>query len=116
MENQILKNFEVKLKEELRLAEERLAELGIQDPFSDPSRLNDNAASDTEAAEVADHDRMVALKNEILGNIERIKKALVKLSDGVYGKCEKCGADIDEKRLEIFPEAVFCFECEKQRE
>ena len=42
------------LNEELKAAEKRLEELNKQDPYSDPSRLNDNAASDTEAAEEAD--------------------------------------------------------------
>lgn len=104
------------LEEALKAAEKRLEELNKQDPYSDPSRLNDNAASDTEAAEEADHDRMAALKNEILANIERIKKALSKISRGDYGKCEKCGAEIDASRLEVFPEAIYCFECERKRE
>jgi len=116
MEGQILKKLEEKLNEELKLSEARLLELVAQDPYSDPSRLNDNAASDTEAAEEADHDRVNALKNEVLANIERVKKALVKMANGNYGKCEKCEILINEKRLEIFPEAVFCFECERQRE
>lgn len=104
------------LEEALKAAEKRLEELNKQDPYSDPSRLNDNAASDTEAAEEADHDRVAALKNEILANIERIKKALAKISRGDYGKCEKCGEEIDSSRLEVFPEAIYCFECERKRE
>lgn len=116
MDSQIVRNLEEKLNEELKLSESRLLELTAQDPYSDPSRLNDNAASDTEAAEEADHDRVNALKTEVLANIERVKKALANILSGNYGKCEKCDNLIDEKRLEIFPEAVFCFECERSRE
>ena len=104
------------LNEELKAAEKRLEELESQDPYSDPARVNDNAASDTEAAEEADHDRMAALKNEVLANIERIKKAIDKISKGIYGKCEICGQEIDKSRLEVFPEAVLCFDCERKRE
>jgi DnaK suppressor protein len=116
MDSKILSDIKNKLDEELKIAEDRLLEINKQDPFVDTSRLNDNAASDTEAAEEADHDRVAAVKSEVLANIERIKKALAKISDGVYGKCEKCGLMIDEKRLEVFPEASFCFECERKRE
>lgn len=116
MDQDFLKKIEEKLKEELRTSEKRLAALADQDPYADVSRVNDNAASDTEAAEEADHDRMAALKNEILAHIERIKKALSKISKGDYGKCEKCRTEIDGSRLEVFPEATFCFECERRRE
>lgn len=116
MDQFLTKKIEEKLRGELVDLEERLADLTLQDPYSDPSRVNDNAASDTEAAEEADHDRVAALKNEILLNIEKVKKALKKISEGTYGKCEKCGVEIDNKRLEIFPEAVLCFECERRRE
>lgn len=116
MDSQILDELRQKLDEEQKAAEKRLEELSKQDPYSDPSRLNDNAASDTEAAEEADHDRVAALKNEINANIERIKKALSKISTGNYGKCEKCGVEIDTARLEVFPEATLCFECERKRE
>lgn len=116
MDRKILDELKQKLIEELGVAEKRLEELNIQDPYSDLTRLNDNAASDTEAAEEADHDRVVALKNEIKDNIDRIKKALSKISSGNYGNCEKCGVEIDKSRLEVFPEATLCFECERRRE
>lgn len=116
MDNQFQNKIQEKLKQELETAEKRLSEINTQDPYSDPSRLNDNAASDVEASEESDHDRLAALKAELLANIERVTKAMKKISDGVYGKCEKCGSEIDEKRLEVFPEAVYCFDCERHRE
>ena len=37
--------------------------------------------------------------------------ARVRLDDGVYGICERCGEPIPEARLEIRPEARFCVAC-----
>jgi len=39
--------------------------------------------------------------------------ALEKIEKGRYGNCEKCGKEIDEKRLKISPEARFCLNCKK---
>ena len=43
----------------------RIMSLKLQDPFSNPDRLNDNAASDTEANEESSHERMEALEKEL---------------------------------------------------
>lgn len=37
--------------------------------------------------------------------------ARVRLDDGTYGICERCGEPIPEARLEIRPEARFCVTC-----
>ena len=37
--------------------------------------------------------------------------ARVRLDDGAYGVCERCGEPIPEARLEIRPEARFCVAC-----
>ncbi|MBD8043011.1 TraR/DksA C4-type zinc finger protein [Arthrobacter sp. Sa2BUA2] len=37
--------------------------------------------------------------------------ARVRLDEGVYGICERCGEPIPEARLEIRPEARFCVAC-----
>ena len=45
-----------------------------------------------------------------------IKAAQTRLDDGNYGKCEACGQDIPEERLEARPAARFCLEHQKQAE
>lgn len=96
--------------------EGRILQLTKEDPFQDKERLIDNASSDTEAREEVGHDRIEALKQELLGNIARIKQALGILKSGKYGKCVACDTRIDIKRLKIFPEATFCVECEHKKE
>lgn len=43
--------------------------------------------------------------------VQAIQDALRKIQDGVFGICEMCGDDIDEKRLDIKPHAQYCIIC-----
>lgn len=104
------------LKRELLEAEKRIKSISLEDPYLDVARLSDNAASDTEASEESGHERVLALKNELNMLIDKIEKALLKISNNTYGKCETCGREIDRKRLEVFPMATFCYDCERRRE
>lgn len=96
--------------------QERLAQLTNEDPFKDKERLTDNASSDTEAREEVGHERVEALKQELMKDLELIEKAIIRLKAGKYGICENCGKAIKEERLKIFPEAAFCINCEKKKE
>lgn len=40
----------------------------------------------------------------------RVEHALDKISKGIYGMCEKCGAEIPQDRLQAAPEAEYCVE------
>jgi RNA polymerase-binding transcription factor DksA len=94
--------------------EKRKQELAKEDPFTDPGRLNDNAASDTDAAEQFGHARVAAMKEEIDKTLINIRKALTRIKIGKYGLCESCGKMIDTDRLAIDPAAQFCVECKKK--
>jgi len=51
------------------------------------------------------------LQNHEGYRIAEIERALHKVEDGSYGKCELCGAEIPEERLEILPDANICMAC-----
>ncbi len=93
----------------------RMTELSVQDPFSDPDRTNDNAASDMEASEESNHDRVSALVAELKLQAADVEKALGKISDGTYGFCTVCGNMIDTDRLAIHPTATMCLSCESKK-
>lgn len=92
----------------LHTLEKRKKEISREDPFNNPSRVDDNAAPDTEADEQFGHARTSAIKQEISKNIIGVRKALTRIKIGKYGICEECGAMIDTDRLVAFPEAVLC--------
>lgn len=96
--------------------ENTLDSLRSQDPYSDPDRVNDNAASDTEAKEESSHERVEALEKELRKSLEEINKALERIKKGTYGKCQDCGKLIDTDRLAVKPTALYCVDCEKKKE
>lgn len=40
-----------------------------------------------------------------------VERALVKLDESTYGRCDRCGAEIASERLEAIPWAVRCIRC-----
>lgn len=104
------------LQNKLRDLKKRKKDISTEDPFKDPSRTTDNAATDTEAEEQYGHARTSALRTEINRKIVQVRKALTRVKIGKYGICEDCGQMIDTDRLLIFPEAVVCAKDARKRE
>jgi RNA polymerase-binding transcription factor DksA len=104
------------LRREEKKLKERKKALSTEDPFTDTDRVNDNAASDTDAREQFGHARILAMREEIDRKLVQIRKALTRIKIGKYGICEQCGKMIDTDRLVIYPEATVCVDCERKRE
>lgn len=111
----LLNNLKANLEDEKKSIALRIAELIAQDPFSDPERLNDNAASDSEAFEESNHDRVAAQIDELKGEAIAIDDALGRIGNGEYGFCVQCTNMIDTDRLAILPTATLCLDCEKKK-
>lgn len=70
----------------------------------------------------ADAAAATAERTEVLGIVENlhvmlvdVDAALSKIEDGTYGKCDACGKDIGEARLEHRPNSHFCIDCKAKR-
>jgi len=113
--NELLNDIRVHLEEEKKALEARIDELMKQDPFSDPDRLSDNAASDRDAEEESSHDRFSAMIEELKAKRVQIDDALLRISQGTYGFCTECRAMIDTDRLNILPTATLCKACEEKK-
>lgn len=59
------------------------------------------------------HSRVVAVKNNLQDLLKKIKKSLIALKTGKYGKCENCGKKIEPQRLSAMPTATLCISCSK---
>ena len=57
------------------------------------------------AAEQGEHRAMVG---HLQDSLRDVTIALGKLDEGTYGKCEECGEEIAEARLEAMPSARYC--------
>jgi RNA polymerase-binding transcription factor DksA len=89
----------------------RQKQLTAEDPFSDASRVDDNAALDADAAEISGHDRVSALKWEVDKGLVRVRQTLTRMKLGKYGLCARCGEMIDTDRLAVDPTVELCVTC-----
>ena len=113
---EVLKPVEEHLSAELNKLSKRKADIEVEDPFHDRSRVDDNAAVDTDAAEQVGHMQANAIKQALDRSMIQIRKAMSQIKIGKYGLCERCGKFIDPDRLMIMPESTLCVVCEKQKE
>lgn len=88
--------------------------------FTREQRVEEVGFSRADEAEIATVDTNLTLSYQIHERdrimLMQIDKALSKLAEGSYGKCEDCNAEISEKRLEARPFAQFCIECQEEHE
>jgi DnaK suppressor protein len=75
---------------------------------------------ESEVEERGQEEAMVRLLDRLDGRakveIEAIDQALVRIESGQYGRCEACGKDISQSRLEALPAASRCLPCEQAAE
>src|SRR4051812_30968401 len=53
----------------------------------------------------------IGVGTSLEAGLERTERALAKLDDGTYGRCDVCGEPIAEKRLAAMPDVVTCVSC-----
>ena len=58
----------------------------------------------------------LTLQHNARAALAQIDRALRKLEDGTYGRCDKCGKMIGEGRLSIAPFATLCVDCKRVEE
>lgn len=80
--------------------------------------LNDDGVQDTFDLSIMDVNKEMAFN---LGERESrmvadIDQALLRMDEGTYGICARCGRPIDEKRLEAMPTARYDAACQAELE
>ncbi len=68
------------------------------------------------AALEADRNFLLRIRDRERKLIEKIKDALVRIEEGNFGICEKCGNKISNERLKARPVTTLCIECKKKQE
>jgi len=63
-----------------------------------------------------DRDLRIRMLNRESKLIFKIKKALEKIEEQIFGICEFCGEEIDIKRLKLRPVADLCIGCKVNQE
>ena len=66
---------------------------------------------DEEADETEEIANTMGIKEDLKGRLATVEKAMEKMKSGGYGKCEKCGMEIETEILNIVPESEGCKMC-----
>ena len=72
--------------------------------------------ADESAQEITEYEQNISLEHSLEDELKLINKALRKIKEGKYGRCESCGEEIPFERLEIRPQAVMCISCKSKIE
>ncbi|MGH7240553.1 MAG: TraR/DksA family transcriptional regulator [Candidatus Saccharimonadales bacterium] len=119
--NQALRDeLEAALKKEIETVRAELERFASPDKenkdnwnakYPDPDR--DHETPEEGAGEAEEYDNRISLEHNLELRLRDLELALDKMKTGRYGICERCGKEIEEKRLRVCPEARECMACQK---
>jgi DnaK suppressor protein len=92
---------EEKVSLERHLAEQGLGEVDVDEGFADSGQA------------AAERSQLIAVEEQHESLHKEIVAALARIEDGSYGRCENCGAEIPEERLDAVPTATLCVACKQ---
>ncbi|MBU3918381.1 TraR/DksA C4-type zinc finger protein [Patescibacteria group bacterium] len=122
MEESFIIKQKQRLQEEKKLLEKGLETFAKRDPEIKGnwnSMFPEFGASETGGSrmevaqdEVEEYLKRLPLEQAMEIKLQNIEKAIKKISQKKYGKCEKCNKNIARERLEVHPSAKFCTKCQ----
>jgi len=62
-------------------------------------------------SDAAERETMLGLASAQQKMVDKIDRALERIEQGTYGRCELCGCQIEPERLDALPEANTCIKC-----
>lgn len=117
-----LNHFRQRLEEERQFYGERVSmieETGFGFT-SQGDQLQEDSTADNHpgdlGTEMFEREKDLGLLSNNTRRLREIDIALERMASGLYGVCEDCGGPISEERLEVFPMATTCIECQRRRE
>jgi DnaK suppressor protein len=101
---ELTETLRASLEEERTQLQAQLAELDDESEVS----YDENFADSAQVAGQQGANR--ALSGQLGENLGEVERALAKMDDGTYGRCERCGKEISEARLEAMPATPYCID------
>ena len=65
------------------------------------------------ATQVFEQQRDLALRDRNEQHLAAVEAAILRLDDGTYGACVRCGRPIAPQRLDALPWAAHCIDCQR---
>lgn len=106
-------NIKKLLLNQQKQVEKSLKEVSVDDPAKDQV-LAESSEPGTDSYIADTHTKTLILEKQLKDTKTSIAAALSKIKSGNYGKCEKCGKQIELARLLAMPTAAYCLACTKQ--
>ncbi len=104
-----------RLEDERKRLLEEIQALKQEERLGDEGRADDHGGPGTHPADDAtdtfEQEKAVALERHLQNLLNEVEDALARFEKGTYGKCQRCGQDIDPERLEALPQATLCISC-----
>jgi len=123
MNEKTLKEIREKLEKQKDLLEQELNKFAKKDKklkgdwdtkYPKADGATGGSALEDAADQVEAYANLLPVEHNMELRLKDIGLALGKIKRNKYGKCEKCGKQIDEERLRIYPEARYCLNCDKK--
>jgi RNA polymerase-binding transcription factor DksA/ribosome-associated translation inhibitor RaiA len=105
-----------RLRDELERLEAVRAAVAVEhfDEESAKDSVGEMSSADQHPADLGtetfERERGLSQLADLDGRIDEVRRALVRVGRGTYGRCEVCGAEIPDERLIAVPAARFCLE------
>ena len=113
----LVKELQSRLAERLRVLQAGLRE---GETASAEERISQFAGDVYDRGEESSVDAQAEINAAVLNShaneIQRIRNALQRIEEGVYGNCRDCGESIGTARLDANPFADRCINCQTDRE
>ena len=78
-----------------------------------PVAVEDTAVAGAGGENAAEEDLHRSAVDAVDGLLDEVERALARLDDGTYGRCEGCGEPIDDGRLAELPIVRTCGSCDE---
>lgn len=110
----LLEDEKRRLMEELEAMEEHTPEV------EDQVGMDIGGGYDEDLADVAsstfEREKGLALESSVQQMLAQVEEALVRMEEGTYGICQRCGNPIDVARLRVLPFATLDIRCKELEE
>lgn len=81
-----------------------------------PVKLKDNQGRLSRMDELHNQSILVANRNVARNRLKSVRQALVRIKEGYYGICAQCDEPIAFARLNAYPDAQMCINCQSASE
>jgi DnaK suppressor protein len=100
------------LDEQQRSLRREMDELGA-DPDADEVAFDADPGFSDRSHSTEERGRVIATARALRANLRDVERALAKIDEGTYGRCDRCGEPIGDERLDAIPWALLCIDCKK---